>query len=354
MFYFDENNEVQCGLATSFEAVDTTTYVMGIRDDVYFSTGEPMTVDDVIYSLDRMRNPDNASKLLFMFDYVDSIEQTGDWEVTIKLTQGDANFQYALATSAGLVISKKWAEEIGEENIGSVEDGIIGTGPYVYGSRTVGSEVVLEKNENWWNKDASVDIDEVRIEIIPDVNSRALALKSGQIDYTPSVSESIMEEVMSYDNITYNHQPGYTNKFITFNTEHTPLDNKLVRQAICCSVDWDAIYESLYSEVGEKCGDKFWGAASDITDAFDSYTPDNRKYTYDVEKAKELLTEAGYPDGFETTISYRTNDPKNETFALAMQQYMSEVGITATLVSYSYPEFQPLHYGYTLAEDGTR
>ena len=86
LLYYDENDELQPYLCESWEEVDPTTYVYNVRDDVTFSDGTPMTMDDVLFSVQRYEDPDLASYLLWMYDSVESIEQTGDWQFTVKLT----------------------------------------------------------------------------------------------------------------------------------------------------------------------------------------------------------------------------------------------------------------------------
>ena len=142
------DGSMQPFLAEKWEAVDETTYVYTVRQDVTFSNGDPMTMEDVLFSLERHRDPEVASYMAWMFDNVESIRQTGDWEFTVKLKAPDATWQYVLGTAAGAVIQKKACLAAGD-SFGSSIEGLVGTGPYVIDSWTVGSELRLSFNPSY-------------------------------------------------------------------------------------------------------------------------------------------------------------------------------------------------------------
>ena len=144
----NQDNTLKPNLCKSFEATDPCTYVYQIRDDVTFSDGTPMTMDDVIYSIRRHLDADLGSYMNWFFANVTSVEATGEWEMTIKLAEPQATWQYVLATSAGMIVQKKFCEEHAGE-VGSVSVGIIGTGPFVFEKWENGSKVILKKNENY-------------------------------------------------------------------------------------------------------------------------------------------------------------------------------------------------------------
>ena len=113
LLYIDEDSQLQPLLCSSWEAVDETTYVYQIRDDVNFSDGSPMTMEAVMFSINRTIGTD--SYLAWMYANVASIEQTGDWELTVTLSQPDATWQYVPGTTACHIISKAHAEEVGDK-----------------------------------------------------------------------------------------------------------------------------------------------------------------------------------------------------------------------------------------------
>jgi peptide/nickel transport system substrate-binding protein len=137
-------------LAKSWSQPDDLTYVYEIRDNVLFSDGTKMTMDDVIFSFNRSKDPDGGTYFSDFFADVASFTATGPWQLTIKLTKPSAVFKYFPTTAAGRVLSKAYYEA--HANFGTAEGGILATGPFVYQSWTSGQELVLKKNANYWNK----------------------------------------------------------------------------------------------------------------------------------------------------------------------------------------------------------
>ena len=148
---YNKDNQIINNLTKSWKRVDSTTYVYQIRNDVKFSDGTPMTMSDVVFSLNRYMDKKTASYLAWMYGNVKSIKQTGTWELTVTLTKPDALWQYVFATSGGDIISQKYYKAH-SSNFGKPKGGVLGTGPYVYKNWTTGSQIILEKNKNYWNK----------------------------------------------------------------------------------------------------------------------------------------------------------------------------------------------------------
>ncbi|MDR2487755.1 MAG: ABC transporter substrate-binding protein, partial [Clostridiales Family XIII bacterium] len=143
---FDKDGALQPELATSWEAVDELTYVYQIRQDAKFSDGTPVTADDVVFSLNRVKDPALASDLLWAYKNVQSVEATGEWEVTVKLSTPDATWQYIPATPGGQVTSKAYFEAH-KEDFGTADGLTLGSGPYKVDYWKTGSEVGLSRNE---------------------------------------------------------------------------------------------------------------------------------------------------------------------------------------------------------------
>lgn len=358
LLYYDLNDEIQPLLAESWSvSEDGMTYTYQIRQGVTFSDGTEMTADDVVYSLKRIMDPEISSKLAFMFANVESIEKTGDWEVTVHMSAPDVLFQYAPATTAGMVLSEAWCKEVGEDKIGTNEVGIMGTGPYVLENWVPGGDVVMVKNENYWNEaNFTGDVDKVTVQYIGDSSSLSLAFKANQTDMVLSVPVAIVDELKTYDNVNMILHEGLNTSYFVFNCMKDQLQDVNVRRAITCAIDWDYIYDNVYAELGEKCSDVVFGPGGGayIGSAFDKYTTENRMYTYDVERAKEYLAASAYPDGFSTTLTYQSSDPNNETCCLFVQQCLAEIGITVELRPVTYAELNPVRYGYSRLDDGTK
>lgn len=353
LLVFDEDNQLQPMLASSWEQVDDVTYVYQIRDDVTFSDGSPMTMDDVIYSLERTRDPDVASYLSGMFDNVDTIEQTGDWELTITLLAPDANWQYVPGTTACHVISKAYAEQAGDK-LGTPEGGLMGTGPYKYVSWQNGSQIDLTRNENYWGEDAGY-YDNLSFKIITEDATRVTALQTGDVDCTVAPPESMLDVIAGDENLTMTEASGFGVTFLAFNTQRAPFDNADVRNAIYMAMDLDSYQENLVKTAGTG------STPLPSSDALFTLEPERwteymnnlPAHTHDVEAAKALLAEAGYPDGFSCSLTINDNTLRN-AIALAMQEQLAAIGIDMSINKVSTDEHTAYQFGDILDADGLR
>lgn len=350
---FDEENQLQPMLASSWEQVDDVTYVYQIRDDVTFSTGDPMTMDDVLFSLERTMDPDTASYLGWMFDNVASIEQTGDWELTVTLSQPDATWQYVPGTTACHIISKAHAEEVGDQ-LGTPDGGLVGTGPYKFVSWQNGTSVELTRNENYWGEDAGY-FENLTFKIITEDTTRVTALQTGDVDCTVAPPENMLDVIAGDDGLTMTSSSGFGVTFLAFNTEKAPFDNAAVRNAIYTAVDLDTIYSSLIKSAGEP-GTVLPNSAAlygTETAAWSDYAEKAPQHTYDVDAAKAMLAEAGYADGFTCDLTISDNSLRN-SIALAIQEQLAEVGITVNINKVSTDEHTAYQFGEILDANGLR
>ena len=353
LFYFDENSEVQPLLVDTWEQTDQTTYVYQIRQDVTFSDGTQLTAEDVVFSLERHLDEDNASQLAWMFENVDTIEQTGDYEVTVTLTQADPTWQYTLATPAGNVISKAYYEEHAED-FGTAEGGIVGSGAYTI-TEWATEEITLEYNEDYWDAaNTSVGYTTVQFTSVTDESVLKTALASGQIDIAWGVSLEAVAELEETDGVNIQLVDALSCYFVSFNTTVDGLDDARVRQAIAYAIDKDSILSDLigekYGEVGESqlFSDKITGANADL---WGDYFETDETYSYDPQKATELLEEAGYGDGLELTLKYDASDSLYENLSLYIQANLADVGITLIIEGVDSAEIMTLRYGGSETRD---
>jgi peptide/nickel transport system substrate-binding protein len=324
---FKDGKTLEPNLAEKVETPDAKTYVYHIRQGVTFHDGSPMTVDDVIFSLERYRDPGTASYVGWMLANVDKIEKVGEWTVKISLKQPDANFQYAMATSAGHVISKKYFEAH-KDNFGKPDGGTMGTGPFKFVSWSAGSEVVLEKNPNYWNKNGGPYLDKVVYKVIPEGMTRVTGLKTGQINMALNLPLDLQEVVAKMDTVKISRSDSFLSDFIAFNNQRPPFNDVKVRQAISHALDRQKIANELLKDAGiigktVPIPPALWTMEKEKWEAAYSEIPD---YVLDLEKAKQLLSESSVPNGFNAKIltdgdSYRMN------VALALQAAVKPLGI---------------------------
>lgn len=348
LLYFDYSGQLQPQLCSSWEAVDSTTYVYQIRDDVCFSDGSPMTMEDVLFSLNRHMDEDVASYLAWMYANVDSIEQTGDWEITVHLTEPDAAWQYAFATTAGHIISKKYYEENAEQ-FGQPGVGVIGTGPYVLDSWTTGSEIKLTYNENYWDKENVPQFKNIDFKIITDANTQATTLASGQADYMFDPPTEMLDTIREAENMSVEEVDGWTVLWMAMNCQSGPFSDVNVRKAVAYALDKDSLYEGVLTENGSyaKNGMPFssalYGSESESWTAYAETAVDEKN---DIEKAKEYLAQSAYPDGFECSL-YINQDSIYNSIAVYVQSALSQIGIDVTIETKSGDEMSNIQFGST-------
>ena len=348
LLYFDYSGQLQPQLCSSWEAVDSTTYVYQIRDDVCFSDGSPMTMEDVLFSLNRHMDEDVASYLAWMYANVDSIEQTGDWEITVHLSVPDAAWQYAFATTAGHIISKEYYEANAEQ-FGQPGVGVIGTGPYVLDSWTTGSEIKLTYNENYWDKENVPQFKNIDFKIITDANTQATTLASGQADYMFDPPTEMLDTIREAEKMSVTEVDGWTVLWMAMNCQSGPFSDVNVRKAVAYALDKDSLYEGVLTENGSyaKNGMPFssalYGSESESWTAYAETAVDEKN---DIEKAKEYLAQSAYPDGFECSL-YINQDSIYNSIAVYVQSALSQIGIDVTIETKSGDEMSNIQFGST-------
>ena len=353
LYYYDKNSEIQPKLAKSFEQPDDTTYVYQIKDDVDFSDGTHLTAEDVAFSLERHRNPENSSELGWMFENVKSIKQTGDYEVTVKLKQPDALWQDTLATTASLVISKKYFEE-NKDNFGTAKGGIIGSGPYKISSWDQGVQLELEVNKNWWDKDTELAFKKLTYKTIPDAAVVKSALESGEVDVTQNISAETANELESSGKAQISATDYYGTTFLSFNNSKKPFNDANVRKAIASAIDREQIVNTLYyGKYAQKGGDTPINEnfIREEKEVWADFFKNANNYNYDVEKAKEYLAKSSVPNGFEAKFVYETSEPVHESIGLVVQQNLAKIGIKLELEGLTRAEIMNYRYGGTEKRD---
>jgi peptide/nickel transport system substrate-binding protein len=357
LLYFGEGDQLQNGLCSSWEEVDGTTYVYNVRNNVTFSDGSPMTMEDVLFSLERHKDPKVASYLTWMYDGVESISKTGDWQFTVKLRAPDATWKYYFATTAGHVVNKAFVEKNGE-NFGSAEAGLLGTGPYKLTKWDVGSQIVLDYNENYWNKSREGEPDFKRIvfPFIPEDTTRVMAVTSGQVDLISATPIEMLDSVKSSNAVRLVKVPSNGLYYFVFNTKKPPFDDPHVRRAISYTLDIKTLQNNIIKDLGEPTN---YLVVPESICTFEKETwlsyqaRHANDYDYNLDKAKAELALSKYPNGFTCAITTNESSIFN-SIALALQQGMAQIGITANIQKLENQEWLSLAFGSGADENGVR
>jgi len=303
-----EDGSLQPAVAESWTVEeDGKVYNFVIRKGVKFHNGKEVTAADVVFSLNRAKE-NKASGL----DNIESVKADGN-SVKITLTNADSGFVYSLAAvNAGIIPD---GYEDGDKNP-------VGTGPFKFGSYTPQTSLVLKKNTEYWGTPAHLD--EVTIVIQADSNTLALSILSGNID-AAGLSTSTAEQL---DKSKFNVVERNSNavQLIGLNNDYEPLRDVRVRQAINYAVNRDEIIQKAFSGYGTKVGTPIIPGLSVY---FNSDL--NNAYPFNVEKAKELLKEAGYENGFDLEITVPSNYTVHIDTAQVVVNQLAAVGINATI-----------------------
>lgn len=352
LVFSPDGTELLPSLVTSWEIVDELTYVYQLRDDVTFWDGKPMTVDDVVFSLNRIKDPATAANTAFLFANVASIEATGEWEFTVKLSSPDALWKYVPATVAGQVVEKAYVEEKGD-SFGTAEGGTMATGPYMFESWVSGSQFTYKKNPNYWDKEATLLFDEVDVVIMTDATALAVAAASGQVDMVINFNTDNMNQYKNSENLEVIYSEGPNNSFIAMNNQRAPFDDVNVRKAVACAIDEASITTTTKAEYGApaKALDFDVDVMGFETEDWNALSDSLTSYSYNVEKAKEYLAQSAYPDGF--TCNFLCSSG-NTRVAEIVQFNLKELNINVEIVPLTASELLSYVYGSVTDENGAR
>lgn len=317
-YYIDDYNQPHSRLALSHTISDDgMTYVFTMREDAYFHNGDQVTAADAVFSFQRAME---SGVLAPYVNGIESVEATGDFEVTIKLVQPYTPF---LANTANVVIYSKRAFEEAGDNFGSAPSGA-GTGPYMVKSYDGNTLVELEAFDKYYRGEAPIKY--VNYIIMSDANARLIAFEKGELDFV-AVPNANWSEIESSGKYTTTLNPTSHISYMMINPKTDgPLSNQDVRYAFQYAIDRDMInmlaYEGMADPAYHMMHPEYIFGASD----------DTFKFEYNPEKAKEYLAKAGYPDGVDIgEIQYTTANyfPK---IAQAVQSQLAAVGIKCEIV----------------------
>lgn len=289
---------------------DGLTYTFTIKDNVKFHNGELVTVQDVKYTFDRLMGTTSGEPLSSNFENVESIETPDEQTVVMKLKEPNSNFLYSLTALQSAIVP--------EANDGKHNDEPIGTGPFKFVSYSPSADLVMEKNPEYW-KEGLPYLDKVTFVFQSDDQGAFMALQGNELDLT-SVPAHRIAEVENDFNVS--HQDNNSSLIIAFNNDKEPFNDVRVRQAINYVVNKQDIIDSVYSGYATRLG-------SNMSPAMGDYYLDGLQdvYAKDVEKAKELLAEAGFPDGFKTKMSVSSHNTMYADIAQVTAENLKEIGI---------------------------
>ncbi|RNB82394.1 glutathione ABC transporter substrate-binding protein [Brevibacillus fluminis] len=326
----DQNMEFKPLLATEWKQLDDRTWEFKLRQGVTFHDGTPFTAAAVKKTIGRVLDPAVASPRANLFKMIQEVKVVDDYTVQFILSSPFSPLLSILASHEGSIISPAAIEKYGKE----LARNPVGTGPWTFTSWTPGQEIVLARNDNYWGQ--KVKVKQVVFKVVPEDATRIAMLETGEAQIAEPLPVTEIERVQASSSMNLYRSEAFGTEFIGFNTKKKPFDDVRVRQAISHAIQTDAIISGVFNQVGTKVystmGSKVFGANTSL-----------KGYDYDPNKAKQLLAEAGYPNGFKTTLW--TGDRKERiNTAEVVQSQLKGIGIDV--------DVKVLEYGaYLDAED---
>ncbi len=305
-----EGNLVDAVASSHTISEDHKTYTFTLREGVRFHNGADVTVDDVKYSIERCADASEGEPLVPAFSSIEKIDTPDEKTIEITLKDPDTEFLAYLTTA---IIPKDYDQQDTQP---------VGTGPFVYVSRTPQDNIIMKKNEDYWGEPAKLDT--ITFKVLTDSNAIVTNLKGGSVDMCFHLNATqiaalgddfrIFEGTMNLVQALY------------LNNGEAPFDDVRVRQALCYAVDPQQVLDMVSDGKGTLIGSSMFPAFGKY------YMPELADlYPRDVEKAKELLKEAGYEDGFEMTITVPSNYQQHVDAAQILAEQLKEISVDAKI-----------------------
>jgi len=323
---YDKNWNLVPALATSWKALDPLTYDFTLRPNAKFQDGTPVTAADVKFTMDRFLDP--KFDALDATDFVDIVKSTD--VVSPSVVRFHLKVPYV-----GFVYQMPYVFPVPQAAVTKLGNAEFSRHPICAGAYRLAEwvpddHVLLEASDHYWQGRPKVD--RIIIKPIPSSATRAAALRSGEIDVAVNLSPDQLPAVKADPKLKILAKETGRMEFFIYNTNQKPFDDKRVRQALNYAVDWNAIIKSIMGGFGRRF-------AEPAMPYMFGYKPVNA-YPYDAAKAKQLLTEAGYGNGFDLTVeSPNGRYFQDKEIAQAVVGYLQRVGVRATLQTYEWSQY---------------
>ncbi len=327
-------------LAKKWATVDPNTWYFYLRDDVKFSNGQKMTAEDVVFSILRAKKP--TSDFKEYISTVSSAKAIDDYTVQIKTSKPNPILLNQLSNI--FIMSKKWSQENSVINPQNWDDGqetfsatnAMGTGPFKISLREPNTKTIFKRNYKWWGSMKDNKVTEIRLLPIKNAATRVAALLSGELDL---VTDAPVQDLARIKSST-GHKVESTaqmrtiflgmdqsaDKLRTGNTGDNPFKKKEVRQALYQAIDIEAIKKKVMRGLSEPAGIITFPGVNGYTKELDKRLP------YDVNAAKKLLADAGYPNGFNVELRCPNDRYVNdEAICTAVVGMLGKIGVNVNL-----------------------
>jgi len=308
----DANNNLAPGLATEWKAINDTTWQFKLREGVKFQDGEPFDANAVKFSIDRLLNPATKSPIVEL-NTVSEVKVVDANTVNFVTKGPDPILPNKVTLFGGVMVPPKYIQEKGDDNFAKNP---IGTGAYKFVSWQKDNQVVMEANPDYWR--GAPQIKKLVFRIIPNPADMVAALKTGEVNIASSLSSDVADQIKNEASLQVVSSPWIRTFYISLDTtQDGPLAKKEVRQALNYAVDVDTMIKTVLgghaARVSTLIPKQNFGVDASI-----------QPYEYNPEKAKQLLAQAGYPQGFSISLDASNADSSN---VQAIAGQLAKIGV---------------------------
>ena len=318
LVYIDNEGNIVPELAQEITKVSPKETLIKIKNDIKFSNGETLTIDDVLFSLERAKASPKMSQDLYM---IESFEKVDDRTLKINTLYDAGNLLHKLASGGVAIINKKAFEED--------ENNIVGTGMFKLKEWVAGEKLVLERNEFF--KDSKSNIDTLVVKFVPEANSRMIMLETGEIDLARDLLPLDFQKISEDTKFTTVEVETPSNMFLGFDLRNELLADKRVRQAIAYAINNEDLVKTVFNGSASV-------ATSPVPKITTGHNENSNNYSQDIEKAKQLLAEAGYPNGFNIEL-FVSEDNQRIDMAVIIQDNLKKIGINAEIKTFQWAAY---------------
>jgi len=309
-----ETLEYVPALASSWEFEDAQTVHFELQQGVYFHNGDPFTSADVVFTFERALE---STHTRVMFETIEYVEATGPYSVTFHLNEPFVPILAQLSANQAGIVNERVARELGLDGF---HENPIGTGPFKFHEWVIGDRTTLIRNDDWWMGD--VAFEELIFRVVPEQTIRYIEVETGAADIAMAILPTDVARAEADPNVVLHRMPNLGYHYLGFNMMRGPFageNGHLLRQAVAYALDMDAIVANAFAGTG--------------TVGNSSLTPQHHfhvaqpRIQRDLDRAEELLAEAGYPDGFSFRFMTNTGNQARADVAEIVQNQLRQVGI---------------------------
>jgi peptide/nickel transport system substrate-binding protein len=315
------SDEVKPGLATSWKASkDGLTYTFELRE-ARFSNGDPVTSADVVFSIERVLDPEIDPNFAPLFAFIESVEARGPKTVVFNLNEPRPALPAFLSFNVPSIVPKDYFEEVGAEEFAERP---VGSGAFKLASFSRGDRLVLERNPHYWRKGLPY-LDRVVMRYVPDGNTRILDIQSGSVDVADDIPFSQIDALSKAEgvNLVVRQISAIDTIYLNEKAKSLPLRETEVRQALNYATPREDIARVVYAGKAP--------VANSMIPKIKYWDEGVEPYPYDVEKARELIGQSSKPDGFPLELTIVGTDEVSKQVAQIVQDSWGEIGIDVSV-----------------------